>query len=55
MEDVVVELSKKYNKKEEVIEIMIEKSVELGYNTIEAIGLINNYYSCQFNLSKTSP
>ncbi len=34
--NVVKELSSKYNKKEEIIKIMLEKSIELGYDIIES-------------------
>jgi hypothetical protein len=34
--EIIKELSKKYNKKEKNITIMLEKSFELGYNNEEA-------------------
>lgn len=34
--EVMKELSKKYNKKEKVIEIMLEKSIEMGYDIIKS-------------------
>lgn len=43
MNVVVKELSRKYNKKEKLIEIMLEKAKQLGYNTIKSICLIENF------------
>ena len=35
-DEIIKELSEKYNKKEKIITIMFEKSFELGYNSKEA-------------------
>lgn len=35
-DEIMKELSEKYNKKEKIITIMFEKSFELGYNSKEA-------------------
>ena len=36
VDEVIKELSMKYNKKEKVIEIMLEKSIEMGYDIIKS-------------------
>lgn len=36
VDEIIKELSKKYNKKEKIIEIMLEKSMNLGYDVIES-------------------
>ena len=47
MKDVVLNeekrLSNKYNKKEKVVKIMLEKSIFLGYNINTSVGLIEEY------------
>lgn len=40
---IVNDLSKKYNKKEKLIKIMIEMARSNGYNILEAKELINEY------------
>lgn len=45
LEEIIKKLSKKYNKKEEVVEIMVKKCVELGYNIDEAKRLIKQFYN----------
>lgn len=42
--DIVLELSKKYNKKEQMIRIMLEKCCDLGYNVKESKELIEIYF-----------
>lgn len=42
--DIVLELSKKYNKKEQMIRIMLEKCCDLGYNIKESKELIEIYF-----------
>lgn len=42
---VINELSKKHNKKKEVIEMMIDETRKLGYTLSETIRLIDAYYS----------
>ena len=45
MKNVVInELSKKHNKKKEVIKMMVDETRELGYTLSETIKLINAYY-----------
>lgn len=46
MRDIVInELSKKHNKKKEVIKMMIDETRKLGYTLSETIELIDAYYS----------
>ena len=42
--DIVLELSKKYNKKEQTIQIMLEKCYDLDYNIKESKELINIFF-----------
>ena len=42
--DIVLELSKKYNKKEQMIKIILEKCCDLGYNVKESKELIEIYF-----------
>ena len=42
--DIVLELSKKYNKKEQMIKIMFEKCYDLGYNTKQSKDLIELFF-----------
>lgn len=42
--DIVLELSKKYNKKEQMIRIMLEKCCDLGYNIKKSKELIEIYF-----------
>lgn len=44
IKDIVLELSKKYNKKEQMIKIMIEKCCDLGYNLKESKELIEIFF-----------
>lgn len=52
--EVVKELSKKQNKKEVLIQIMIESCVEMGYNVKEGKEIICDFYK-EIYLSKTCP
>ena len=36
VDEIIRELSKEYNKKDKVIQIMLEKSMELGYDIIKS-------------------
>lgn len=42
--DIVLELRKKYNKKEQMIKIMLEKCCDLGYNLKESKELIEIFF-----------
>lgn len=42
--DIVLELSKKYNKKEQMIKIMLEKCCNLGYSLKESKELIEIFF-----------
>lgn len=44
IKDIVLELSKKYNKKEQMIKIMLEKCCDLGYNLKEGKELIEIFF-----------
>lgn len=48
--EIIGELSKKYNKKEKVIQIMYEKSKEVKYSIEEFEKILKQFY-----LSKTCP
>lgn len=54
MEDVVLDevkkISNKYNKNEKLIEQMLYKTIEVGYNVSDGFKLVEDFY-----LSKTSP
>jgi len=43
-DEIIKELSLKYDKKEEVILQMLNKADEIGYNSFEAKCLINSFY-----------
>lgn len=51
---IVIELSTKYNKKEQMIQTMLEKCMDLGYSLKESEELIEIFFK-EFNLSKTCP
>ncbi len=46
VDEIIKELSKEYNKKEKVIQIMLEKSMEMGYDVLKSkeniVGFIKN-------------
>ncbi len=44
IKDIVLELSKKYNKKEQMIKIMLKKCCDLGYNLKEGKELIEIFF-----------
>lgn len=44
IKDIVLELSKKYNKKEQTIKIMLKKCCDLGYNLKEGKELIEIFF-----------
>lgn len=44
MENIVKELSRKYNKKEVVIETMISQCIDLGLNKDNSIQMIEQFY-----------
>ncbi len=44
IKDIVLELSKKYNKKEQMIKIILEKCCDLGYNLKEGKELIEIFF-----------
>lgn len=39
-----IRLSKKYNKKENLLKVMVEEANEMGYNIKECEGLIKEFY-----------
>lgn len=43
-ENIVEEMSKKYNKKEVVIETMISQCIDLGLNKDDSIQMIKQFY-----------
>lgn len=43
VENAIIELSQKYGKKEETIRIMLEKSINLGYNINSSIKNISAF------------
>ncbi len=43
-ENIVEELSRRYNKKEVVIEIMISQCIDLGLNKDNSIQMIEQFY-----------
>ena len=51
LKEISKEFSEKYNIKEKVIMIMLEKCGDLGYNIFESRNIIIDF----FNLSKTCP
>lgn len=44
IEEIIKDLSKKYNKKEKVIRIMFMKSQEVGYSIGKINTIINQFY-----------
>lgn len=42
--EIVEELSKRYNKKEKVIQIMIDKCIEMNYNIERVEELVDGFY-----------
>ena len=46
LKEVVREFSKKFNTKEKVIIIMLEKCKELGYNIFESKKVIIEFFTC---------
>ena len=46
LDEVVKELREKYNKKEQVIKIMLEECKKLGYNIKESKEIIIDFFKC---------
>ena len=44
MEDIIYELSKRYNKKKELMEVMIRGTMNEGYTLEESIKIIEAFY-----------
>lgn len=44
MEDIICELSKRYNKKKELIEVMIKGTMNEGYTLEESVEIIEAFY-----------